>query len=125
MTEELARFEAGDVDATGFTHAEHVRYAFEMLARHPFDEALARYAGGLRRLTARLGVPEKYHATITVAFLAAVAEGRARSGAATWEAFAAAAPELLDKRCLGRWYPAEVLASDLARATFVLPPAAR
>ena len=121
---ELARFEAGAVDETTFSHAEHVRLAFEMLQRLPFDAALARYAAGLRRLATRVGRPERYHATITVAFLAAVAERRARSGAATWNDFQAAAPELLDRRCLERWYPAELLASDLARGTFVLPPAA-
>jgi hypothetical protein len=122
VAEELARFEAGLFDADGFTHAEHVRVAFEMLGRHEFDDALARYAGGLRRMTARLGVPGKFHATVTVAFLALVAERRARTGAATWEAFAGLAPDLLDRACLRRWYPADVLGSDVARRTFVLPP---
>jgi len=119
---ELAAFEAGLRDPATFPHAAHVRLAYEMLARHPFDEALARYAAGLRRMAARAGAPERYHATITVAFLALVAERRVCTGAATWEAFAAAAPELLDRRCLARWYPAELLESDVARRTFVLPP---
>jgi hypothetical protein len=119
---ELARFEAGLCDGAAFPHAEHVRLAFEMLGRHEFDEALARYAGGLRRMTARLGIPGRYHATITVAFLALVAERRARTGATTWESFADSAPELLDAKCVRRWYPAELLGSDVARRTFVLPP---
>ena len=101
--EELARFEAGLFDGDGFTHAEHVRVAFEMLGRYEFDDALARYAGGLRRMTVRLGLPGRYHATITVAFLALVAERRARTGAATWAAFAGLAPDLLDKGCVRRW----------------------
>jgi hypothetical protein len=122
---ELAALEAGTIDEATFVHAEHVRLAFEMLGRHPFDQALARYAAGLRRLSTRLGRPERYHATVTVAFLAAVAERRERTGAGTWDAFAAAAPELLDRRCLERWYPAELLSSDVARRTFVLPPNGR
>ena len=122
---ELAQLEAGLLDPAGFTHAEHVRLAFEMLGGVAFDDALARFAGGLRRLTARIGAPGRYHATVTVAFLAAVADRRARTGATTWPAFAEAAPELLDRQCLERWYPPELLWSDLARATFVLPPAAR
>jgi hypothetical protein len=119
---ELAALEAGRRDPAAFPHAEHVRLAFEMLARHEFDDALARYATGLRRLSERAGTPERYHATITVAFLALVAERRARTGAATWDAFVAAAPDLLDVRCLERWYPRELLGSDVARRTFVLPP---
>jgi hypothetical protein len=121
----LARFEAGLFGGDELSHAEHVRLAFEMLGRHPFDEALARYAAGLRRTTERLGVTGRYHMTITVAFLALVGERRHATGAATWEAFAVAAPELLDRRVLERWYPPDVLASGMARATFVLPPAGR
>jgi len=121
---QLAAFEAGLQDAATFDHAAHVRAAFEMLGRYDFEEALTRYAAGLRRLTARLGAPGRYHTTITVAFLAAVAERRAATGATAWDEFVAAAPELLDARYLGRWYPREVLGSEVARRTFVLPPAA-
>ena len=119
---ELAAFEAGLLGDTGFPHVEHVRVAFELLSRHAFDEALARLATGLRRMTERLGETGRYHATITVAFLSLVAERREQTGATTWEAFVAAAPELLDRRCLEQWYPTEALSSELARRTFVLPP---
>jgi hypothetical protein len=119
---ELAELEAGLRDPARFPHAEHVRLAFEMLSRHAFDAALVRYAAGLRRMAARAGVPERFNLTVTVAFLALVAERRARTGAERWDAFAAAAPELLDKRCLARWYGDDVLSSDVARRTFILPP---
>jgi hypothetical protein len=118
---ELARFEAGLHDEETFDHAEHVRIAFALVARYEFDEALHRFATGLRRLTVRLGRPTKYHATITTAFVALVAERRLTSGAATWEAFAPHATDLLDRRCLTRWYSARALGSDVARRTFVLP----
>lgn len=119
----LAEFEAATLDVAAFDHAEHVRMAYLMLARHPFDEALARYAGALRRIAAGAGVPEKFHMTITVAFLALVAERMERDGEAgsDWESFAARHPELLDRRCLTRWYAPGVLASAVARRTFVLP----
>ena len=119
--EELERFEAGEVDPASFDHVAHVRLAFEMCERYPFHLALGRYATGLQRVATSIGRPEKYHATITVAFLALVAERRARSGARDWESFAAAAPDLLDRRALLRWYDADVLADEVARATFVLP----
>lgn len=120
--DELVRFEAGRLTSAELSHDAHVRVGFEMLQRHPFDEALARYSRALRLTTERLGATGKYHATITVAFLALIAERREASRARTWEEFVRAAPELLDSRCLERWYPTDVLRSDLARATFVLPP---
>ena len=118
---ELERFEAGDVDPAAFDHTAHVRLAFEMCERYPFHIALARYATGLQRVAASLGRPEKYHATVTVAFLALVAERRVRTGVGDWESFAAAAPDLLDRRALLRWYDPAQLADEVARATFVLP----
>lgn len=78
---ELARFEQGLHDESSLDHAEHVRIAYEMAARYPFDEALHRYATGLRRLTSRLGTPERFNATITTAFMALVAERRLSTGA--------------------------------------------
>lgn len=118
---DLAEFEAGTLDLATFDHQAHVRVAFHLVGRHPFDEALARFASALRRLAAGAGAPEKYHATITVAFLALVAERRARGGAMAWEEFAARNPDLLDRSCLLRWYDAATLGSDVARRTFVLP----
>ena len=118
---ELALFEAGLRDPAGFGHREHVRVAYEMLARYPFDRAVARYARGLRRMAARAGAPGKYHATVTVAFLALVGERRAAGDDGGWEAFARSNPDLFDPGCLRRWYDPERLASAVARATFLLP----
>ena len=119
---DLARFERGLHDATTLDHAEHVRVAFEMATRYSFDEALHRYATGLRRLTTRIGRPDRFHATLTTAFLALVAERRATTRAGSWAEFAPLAADLLDRRCLERWYDPSLLGSDVARATFVLPP---
>ena len=122
---ELALFEAGLRDPAGFGHREHVRLAYETLARHPFDRAVARYAGGLRRMAARAGAPGKYHATVTVAFLALVGERRALATPdgepPDWEAFARDHGDLLDPACLRRWYAPERLSSAAARRTFLLP----
>jgi hypothetical protein len=118
---ELARFEAGDIDPASFPHREHVRLAFEMLRRHAFTDAAARFAVGLRRMTARAGRPEAYHETTTVAFLAVIAERMGLEGCSDYAAFEDANRDLLDKRLLSRWYETEVLNSPVARRTFVLP----
>ena len=122
-SEELRALETGTLDPSKFPHHEHVRFAYGMLERYPFGEAVSRFSGGLKRITAKAGRPEVYHETITVAFLAVIAERRARRGSKSWAEFKAENCDLFDKRCLERWYGAEQLGSDLARRTFCLPQA--
>lgn len=124
--EDLARFEAGALDSRSFTHAEHLRMGFELARRAPFTEAADRFARALKQMATAAGAPQKYHETITVAFMALIAE-RVRAGAqgADWTAFAAANPDLFDRRVLTRWYDPAQLNSPAARQAFVLPaPAA-
>jgi hypothetical protein len=120
-TEELRAFEIGALDPAKFPHAEHIRLGYEMLARYPFGEAVMRFSRGLQSLAAKAGRPQLYHETITVAFLALINERRVRGGHQTWSEFTRTNADLLDKRCLEKWYNVEQLASDLARKTFCLP----
>ena len=121
VEQELTALETGTLDPARFPHPEHVRLAYEMLARYPFGEAVTRFSRGLKLLAAKAGRPEVYHETITVAFLALLGERRAAGKAADWNAFKANNRDLLDKRCLEKWYGEEQLSSDLARRTFCLP----
>ncbi len=119
--EELRAFEIGALDPAKLPHAEHLRLGYEMLASHPFGEAVMRFSGGLQLLAAKAGRPQLYHETITVAFLALINERRARGGPQSWSEFKRTNADLFDKRCLENWYSAEQLASDLARKAFCLP----
>ncbi len=119
--DELAAFESGALDPARFPHSEHLRFAYLVLSRYPFGEALARFSRGLKLLVMKAGKPEIYHETVTVAFLALIGERRARNEQASWEEFISANPDLLDKRCIEQWYSPAELASDVARRTFVLP----
>ena len=134
---ELLRFIRGEVDPRAFPHSEHVRMGFEMLRRHDFAETCLHYSAALRAMTARIGKPEAFNQTMTIAFLALIAErleagrgrqdrtGRAEAtrghGQTEFAAFAAANPDLMTKSVLARWYSPERLASEAARATFLLP----
>ena len=118
---ELGRFVRGDIDPAQFPHREHVRMAFEMLKRHDFPETVLHYSRALRAMAERVGRPQAFHQTITIAFLSLIAERMERDGAADFVAFAQANPDLLEKSVLGRWYRPERLASEIARRTFVLP----
>ncbi len=122
---DLERFVRGQIAAAGFGHREHVRMAFEMLRRHEFVETALHFSRALRVMARAAGKPQAFHQTMTIAFLALIAE-RVEGG--RWEDFAAfehANPDLMDKAVLGRWYAPEQLASEPARRTFVLPHPAR
>lgn len=117
----LADFEEGRIAPDQLPQREHVRISYELLERHPFLEALFRLAKGLRRLAANAGHLEKYHETITVAFLALIAERRLRGRYASREDFAARNPDLFRKELLEEFYKPALLKSALARRRFVLP----
>ena len=122
--DELRALETGALDPRKFPHQEHVRLAYGMLERYPFGEAVSRFSRGVKLLAAKAGRPEIYHETITVAFLAVIGERRARARSNNWPEFKANNSDLFDKRCLGKWYGADQLESDLARRTFCLPQGA-
>jgi hypothetical protein len=118
---DVARFVRGETDPATFTHREHVRMAFELLRHSDFPEAALRYSRALQALTLRAGVPEKFHQTITVAFLALIAERLFEHDTDTFDTFAQDHPDLFDRSVLERRYGPERLASAAARTTFLLP----
>jgi hypothetical protein len=117
----LEKFLAGDIPAAGFRHADHVRAGYELLGAMDFLDAVSAYGRALKIMTARVGKPEKLHHTITIAFLAVIAERMERAPYTNFDAFLAANPDLMDRTILGRWYRPECLKSDAARSRFVLP----
>ena len=119
--DELRAFDEGQIQPADFPHREHVRFAFLMLGACSFAEAATRFARGLSHIAAKAGKPQLYHETITLAFLAVIAERRAKVPASNWSEFIAANRDLLDKNLLLRWYSKEQLDSELARRTFCLP----
>ena len=107
-----------------FTHAAHVRAAYLYLCRGSFGQAIDRMAATIRRYATSLGKPDRYHDTITVAFLALIrARICERGDGGGWAEFATANPDLLDRGRLLRHYPPDQLQSPLARRVFVLPQA--
>lgn len=117
----LANFTGGRLDPRQFTHREHVRVSYELLERHSFPEALLHLARGLRQLAAKAGHPEKYHETITAAFLSLIAERRWQAAYFDFDQFAEANPDLLQNNLLEQFYSPAFLQSRIARQTFVLP----
>ena len=119
-----AKFEACDITAANFGHAEHLRVAYIYLAQHPFADAYEKMENGLRNLLAHLGAPpSKYHTTITAAWLLAVRHFMDECGAtADFQQFlAAGGARLLDQQIMATHYSSEALASTEARSAFVAP----
>lgn len=117
----LERFLAGEMPAADFRHADHVRAGYELLRERDFLDATTAYCGALKAMTARVGKPEIFHLTVTLAFLALIAERMEGASAKDFEAFAEANPDLMDKAVLARWYGPDKLKMPSARRGFVLP----
>ncbi len=82
------------------------------------------FSAALKRFAAAQGKAQRYHETITWAYLLLIRERMARAGCAqTWEEFAERNADLLVWKggVLTTLYRQETLDSDLARQTFVLP----
>jgi hypothetical protein len=119
----VAYFEAGHEPPCGFHHGEHVRVAWVYLRRESMPAALERFRTGLRRFAAAHGKPERYHETITTAYVLLIHERMMRRPVLTWEEFAAAHDDLLawSPSILERYYRPETLGSERARREFVAP----
>ncbi|HEU4530073.1 MAG TPA: hypothetical protein VFR59_02775 [Steroidobacteraceae bacterium] len=119
----LAALESCTLPPAVFSHRNHLRAAYLYLCRLPFGAAIDAMCGTLRRYTAHLGAADKYHETITVAFMTLVNVHRGLAEE-RWEDFIARNPALLDSRLLGRYYSRETLGTDRARRLFLLEPRA-
>ena len=117
----------GFVDTTlpadQFHHQQHVQVAWMFVRRHGMPGALGEFSTAIKRFADAKGATGLYHETITWAFLLLIAERQARNPVDSWEAFAAANPDMLSWKpsVLERYYSKELLASDLARHTFLMP----
>jgi len=115
-------FEACELSNDCFHHRDHIRLAWIYLHCYGEQEARKRIVAAIRKFAAHHGKSDKYHETITVAWLRLVANEMARlTPEASFVDLIAAAPELFDKRSLERFYSAAALASDAARTSWVQP----
>jgi hypothetical protein len=118
----VAAFESTELSGDQFSHVEHVRVAWWYLRTLPLAEALGRCSAGIRRFAAANGAADKYHETITVAFMLVISERVAAAPDLSWPEFAAANPDLFAKpSILTRYYSEPLLRSERARRTFVMP----
>jgi len=102
----------------------HIEVTWLYLSRYPLVEALSKCSEGIKRLASSFGVPGKYHATITWAYVFLIAERiRISEHSQSFSQFRTDNPDLLTwpSKALTRYYRSETLWSDRARSQFVLP----
>jgi len=105
----------------GFGHRQHVELTWRYLEDHDPETARTLVAEAIRQVAAAHGAADKFHATITGAWVRCVAVHRQRWPANSFDAFIELNPELLDARLLERHFTPEVLFSEGARADVVEP----
>jgi len=120
MSFPIEEFVAGRMSAAGFGHRAHVEAGYHLLKRHEFADAAQAYARAITAMATAAGAPDKFHMTITVAMLSAIAE-RMSDSCSNFDAFASQHPELFDRAMLLRHYSKERLECPQARQTFLLP----
>jgi hypothetical protein len=116
----VAGFEAGSL--AEFHHADHVRLTIVLLMRHGRGETLRRVTDGVIQLAALAGHPEKFHLTVTRAWIDLIESARAvHPDARDSVELVAACPGLLDRNALLRFYSRESLDSETARTEWIPP----
>jgi len=115
-------FESCELPNEAFHHRDHLRLAWIYLRSYGPVEAQARMSESIRRFAAHHGSADKYHETITVAWLRLVCNAIRRTPRqAAFEDVLAVFPGLLAKTALSEHYSSAVLESAAARMVFVEP----
>jgi hypothetical protein len=105
-----------------FGHRQHIQLAFVAVRRYGMPAAVGKVCGWLRQLTAYAQAPQKYHHTVSRAWVELVAHHAGTDpDCGDFEVFAGRYPALLDKRLLSRHYRSSTLASGPARQGWVEP----
>ena len=105
-----------------FGHREHIQLAYIAVQRYGLDRAAGAVAAWIRHLAAYQRAPQKFHTTVTRAWVEIVAHHMAAAPAGSdFATFAAAYPPLFDKRLLTRHYSSRALASPAAKTGWLEP----
>jgi hypothetical protein len=120
---ELAEILPGITGPSGqFRHRQHINLAFVAVRRYGMPEATTRICDWIQHIAAYERAPQKYHHTVSQAWVEIVAHHvDADPHCADFDTFARRNPALLDKRLLSRHYRSSTLAADPARHGWVEP----
>ena len=107
--------------AARFGHRQHVHLTWLAVRRCGVPAAIGLVSDGIQRTARYAGAPQKYHATVSRAWVELVGHHAIESGDEDFAVFADRHPALLDKRLLTRFYRPSTLAAADARSGWVEP----
>ena len=106
--------------ADRFGHREHIHLTWLAVRRYGVATATELISEGIRRTARYAGAPQKYHETVSRAWVRLVAH-HVDASEEDFTAFVKRNPGLLDKRLLARHYRPTTLAGATARTGWVEP----
>ena len=120
---ELVRgLETAELPNARFRHREHVCAAVHFLRSFGYPAAEPRFVKTLSAYAASHGQADKFHVTITLAWMRLVAAALvANRSARSFRSFVAERPDLLDKGLIFRYYSRERIFADDARKSWIEP----
>jgi hypothetical protein len=122
--DDASRFNAllAEVMATAehFGHRQHLQLTWLAVRRYGTAAAVDLVSDGIRHTARYAGAPQKYHATVSRAWVELVGH-HAVGDTGDFADFAERHPALLDKRLLTRFYRPATLAGAAARTGWVPP----
>ena len=126
MTEQefYEQFENATLDASIFSHSNHVKMAWIYLQKFDLPKAIERFSKALKKFATVNGAPKLYHETITFAFLILINERmKAVEKLQNWDEFKQNNPDLFDWKdnILKKYYRQETLKASFAKKVFVFP----
>jgi hypothetical protein len=107
--------------AERFGHREHVHLTWMAVHHYGVPEAIDLVSDGIQRTARYAGAPQKYHATVSRAWVELVAHHVGERREDDFASFVEHNPALLDKRLLTRFYRSSTLARSDARTAWVAP----
>jgi hypothetical protein len=113
----------GEVMSTAgrFGHREHLRLTWLAVRRCGTSGAVDVISAGIQRTARYAGVPQKYNATVSRAWVELTAYHMGEVPGESFDDLVRRNPGLLDKRLLTRFYSSRTLASADARMGWVEP----
>jgi hypothetical protein len=112
---------AATTPGAGFDHRSHVHLTWLAVREAGMPAAVGLVGDGLLRTARYAGVPQKYHRTVSRAWVELIAHHALDDPTGDFGEFAGRNPALLDKRLLNRFYRSSTLAGPAARTGWVEP----
>ena len=107
--------------ADRFDHRQHLHLTWLAVRRYGTGAAITLVSDGIQRTARYAGAPQKYHATVSRAWVELVGHHVAAGNDDDFSTFVHRHPALLDKRLLTHHYRTSTLAGVAARSGWVPP----